>query len=357
MNIVNPGERIGEFPLRGDCPSSDAGCAAVPSEVTDNLPAMPRAIREYDAVELRFNKRFTGNWFFIGSYTWSKLEGNYPGLRNADEDAKQSFGPSDTRDGRASPNVQRAFDQQPMMFDASGSGLPVLGALPTDRPHTFKFFGGYQFNYWGMTSLVSVGQQIFQGNPLSTRWPVFQGDAFAFMFGRETFANITADPTTGAWSLNGFNEGRRTPWFTNSDVNLRHEFKLSKSNEALRFAIELNIVNLFNEANVLTIKDRADRDRRADVVIFPSPSVRPTTCPSGVTPPCFTSASESGQSYPTFYAGFDPIAFANAHLLDGTACAPGSAGCESGITLDSLYGQPIRIQNPRELRFKLQVIF
>ena len=339
--IVNPGERIGEFPLRGDCPSSNAACAAIPSEVTDALPAMPKAIREYDGLELRINKRFTGNWFFIGSYTWSSLEGNYPGLRNADEDAKQSFGPSDTRDGRASPNVQRAFDQQPMMFDASGSGLPLLGALPTDRTHTFKFFGGYQFNYWGMTSMVSVGQQMFQGNPLSTRWPVFQGDAFAFMWGRETFANLTADPTTGAWSLNGFDEGRRTPWFTNSDVNLRHEFKLSKSSEALRFAIELNVANLFNEANVLTIKDRADRDRSADRINFPSPGL----------------ISNSGQSYPAFYRGFDPIAFSNAHLADGTACVAGSAGCIAGIHLDSLYGQPIRIQNPRELRFKLQVIF
>ena len=339
--IVNPGQRIGEFPLRGDCPSSDAGCAAVPSEVTDNLPAMPRAIREYDALELRINKRFTGNWFFIGSYTWSQLEGNYPGLRNADEDSKQSFGPTDIRSGRASPNVQRAFDQQPMMFDASGSGVPVLGKLPTDRPHTFKFFGGYQFKYWGMTSMLSVGQQIFQGNPLSSRFPVFQSDAFAFLWGRETFANLTADPVTGAWSLNGFDEGRRTPWFTNSDVNLRHEFKLSKSNEALRFAIELNVENLFNEANVLTIKDRADRSRTADVISFPSPG--------GI--------SNSGQSYPTFFRGFDPIAFANAHLADGTACVAGSAGCIAGIHLDSLYGQPIRIQNPRELRFKLQVIF
>lgn len=322
--IVNPGERIAEFPLRNDCPSTNPACTA--SEVTDNLPAMPKARRDYDGVEFRFNKRFTGNWFFIGSYTWSRLTGNYPGLRNADEDLKQNFGPLDTRDGRASPNVQRAFDQQPMMFDASGSGKPVFGRLPTDRTHTFKFFGGYRLNWWGMSTLISGAQSLFQGNPLTSRWPYAQGDAFVPYFGREVFADITTD-ANGVWILNGLEEGRRTPWFTNTSANVRHEFKLSQTNEALRFAVELNAENLFNEATIITIKDRADRARGRDVMSFPS------------------AVSNSGESYPTFYAGFDPIAASNA------------GGALSGLRLDTLYGKPIRIQTPRELRLKLQIIF
>ena len=62
------------------------------------------AVRDYDAVEVRVDKRAT-KYFFNGSYTWSRLVGNYSGLASSDEL------------GRTSPNVNRFFD------------LPFLGLI------------------------------------------------------------------------------------------------------------------------------------------------------------------------------------------------------------------------------------
>jgi hypothetical protein len=329
VGILGP---IAFKPLANDCPTCD------------QIPPMPKATRDYDSVEIRFNKRFTGNYFLIASYTWSDLSGNYSGLTSTDEDLLQTFGRHDvsarSQTGRASPNVTRFFDEQTMLFDANGQ--PVFGPLATDRTHTFKAFGGYRFNYWGMDSTVSVNQQIFQGVPLSSRI-MYLIDAPFFPWGRGVFADIVRD-SVGNWVLNGLTPGRTTPTFTNTDLNISHEFKLSKTSEALRLGIELNILNIFNEANVVSIKDRTGRARLADFMTFDDPTPNcnllttdplfPGFFPSG---PC----ANSGQDFPKFFAGFDPIAEVNAQAL----------------RLDTLYGQPLRIQNARTIRIKLRISF
>ena len=90
----------------------------------------PKAVRDYDALELTFDKRLSDRWSARASYTLSRLYGNYPGLSQTDEN------------GRTSPNVGRSFDYPLMAFD--GIGEPVLGRLPTDRPHQFKVQANYE---------------------------------------------------------------------------------------------------------------------------------------------------------------------------------------------------------------------
>jgi hypothetical protein len=46
---------------------------------------IPKPVRTYDAVQLSMNRRFSNNWFFGGSYVWSRLYGNYAGIANSDE--------------------------------------------------------------------------------------------------------------------------------------------------------------------------------------------------------------------------------------------------------------------------------
>ena len=41
---------------------------------------LPKAVRDYDAIELRFEKRLSNNWYLNVGYTWSRLNGNYSGL-------------------------------------------------------------------------------------------------------------------------------------------------------------------------------------------------------------------------------------------------------------------------------------
>ena len=90
-------------------------------------------MREYTGLELRLDKRFSRNWYGNVSYVLSKLFGNYSGLASSDED------------GRTSPNGNRYFDLPELVYDAYGR--QVLGRLPTDRPNTFRAFGGYSFKY------------------------------------------------------------------------------------------------------------------------------------------------------------------------------------------------------------------
>ncbi|MBJ6966122.1 hypothetical protein JG634_19185, partial [Vibrio cholerae] len=49
-----------------------------------------KAIRKYDALELRLDKRLSRNYYFNANYTYSRLYGNYPGLANSFEAGRTS---------------------------------------------------------------------------------------------------------------------------------------------------------------------------------------------------------------------------------------------------------------------------
>ena len=88
---------------------------------------VPKATRQYDAVEFRLQGH-TKDFTFLGSYTYSRLWGNWSGLANADES------------GRSDPGVSRAFDSPFYYIDASGRQTTVFGRLGTDRPNEIKLF-------------------------------------------------------------------------------------------------------------------------------------------------------------------------------------------------------------------------
>jgi hypothetical protein len=113
--IANPGEGVATDIEKDSCPT---------------CPPMPKVKRDYDAMEVKFGRRFANNWMLNASYTLSRLYGNYPGLANSDEIA------------RVAPNVTRLFDGLVMAFNEKGE--VVHGRLNTDRPHQFKLSGAYQ---------------------------------------------------------------------------------------------------------------------------------------------------------------------------------------------------------------------
>lgn len=178
----------------------------------------PKANRDYDAVEFRVDKR-ASNYFFNGSYTYSRLFGNYSGLASSDEL------------GRSSPNVNRFFDLPFLGFNANGD--PDDGRLGTDRPHVFKAFGGYTFNWAGNSSnatTVSAFTTAQSGTPLTTQYQLYQVTS-AILFERGDLG--------------------RTEMFTETDFNIAHNYKFGRDNR-LNLQPFLNIRNLFNESNELT---------------------------------------------------------------------------------------------------------
>jgi hypothetical protein len=187
---------------------------------------VPKAKRQYDAVQLELNRRFSNNWFMGGSYVWSRLYGNYPGIASSDEIRTPTlglvYGADQQQAGlnfRPGGNVNRAWDLDESTWDARGN-LDPKGRLATDRPHVFKLYGAYAFPFG-----TQVGANFYAGSgtPLTT------------------YVN----------TLNGievFVEGRgdmgRTDVLSYTDLLLSHEVRMVNT-QRLRF--ELNVLNLFNQ--------------------------------------------------------------------------------------------------------------
>ena len=211
---------------------------------------LPKAKRDYTAIELTANRRFSRNWFIGGSYVLSRLYGNYPGLVNTDEvtppgrvsvGAQEAFGQR-TRPGT---NASRAWDLDEMMFDSHGN-LGVDGRLPTDRPHVVKAYGSYLFDFG-----TSLGVNFYgaSGTPVSKsvqsiyRYPIL---------------------VEGRGSLG------RTPALTQTNLLVSHEFRLAGSK---RVRLEFNALNVFNQKQVRHVFDTVNRIG-ANGRVLPSSALR-----------------------------------------------------------------------------------
>ena len=174
---------------------------------TNPMTALPKAVRDYDAVELRFEKRLANNWYLNVGYTWSRLNGNYSGLTQSDEN------------GRTSPNVGRLFDYPAMMFDEKGQ--PVFGPLATDRPNQFKTQFIYQFPFG---TSFSANQYLASGLPVSREVGIFPGSNYPLQY-------------------LGRNSDGRTDTFSQTDLYLQHEFTFGQQ----RLQFSFNVFNVFNQ--------------------------------------------------------------------------------------------------------------
>ena len=195
--IANPGEGVATYIEKDSCPT---------------CPPMPKVKRDYDAMEVKFGRRFANNWMFNASYTLSRLYGNYPGLANSDEIA------------RVAPNVTRLFDGLVMAFDETGR--PAYGRLNTDRPHQFKLSGAYQLP----TKTVIAGVwRAASGIPIS-RTAEIVSSTEVFYKGR-------------------LSDGR-TPWLTVLDLSLNQEIPLGG-----RFhgQLAVNVLNAFDQKGVTDV--------------------------------------------------------------------------------------------------------
>jgi outer membrane receptor protein involved in Fe transport len=95
--------------------------------------------RVYNAVQLTASKRFSRDFMVQGSYTYSNLEGNFPGLFSPDT-------------GQLDPNITSMYDLFELLANRNGK-------LPFDRPHAFKLGGYYKFDL-KEAGLVTAGARI-----------------------------------------------------------------------------------------------------------------------------------------------------------------------------------------------------
>jgi hypothetical protein len=174
-----------------------------------NAPYLPKAKREYYAINIALDKRFSNNWQGGMSLTYSRLTGNYSGLASGDE--------SQGGTGRSQPNIERYFDLWYLARDIKLN--PYDGALPGDRPLYFKFYGSYTFKF-GLTAGLIIN--AMSGIPTSTELEA-----------------------TSGWLPYNRNDLGRSPflWFTN--LYLAYDIKI-KGNT--KFQINCNVDNLFDVA-------------------------------------------------------------------------------------------------------------
>ncbi|HSS02017.1 MAG TPA: TonB-dependent receptor, partial [Kofleriaceae bacterium] len=102
--------------------------------------------RDYNALQLTVTRRFSKQLYLQGSYTYSRVMGNYPGLISYDN-------------GQIDPNISSQYDLIELLANREGP-------LPQDRPHYIKLDGYYIFDLHKQGALV-VGARIrsFSGIP------------------------------------------------------------------------------------------------------------------------------------------------------------------------------------------------
>jgi len=250
--IVNPGQNVDKtingyanyLTSIGDAygPGTAAfnGNPATPFGTCTGCPNNPLAVRNYDGLEFRLTKGTSKGWAGMFSYTWSRLWGNYSGLTTTD----QTDGGTT---GRNSPDTTRSFDEPFYYFGANGKSNN--GPLPTDRPNTLKGNVYYQLPWKGMTTTIGLFQVAYQGSPVSSWADVGLGVGSpiegTYIWGRGNWVNATSDASGNTDLGNVY--ARRTPWYTQTDLNLQHAIKVNKNNEHQVLSFTGTFTNLLNQ--------------------------------------------------------------------------------------------------------------
>ncbi len=292
---------------------ANPGRGIVGQPFASGIPATPKAERKYDAFEITLDKRFSNNYFFSGTYTYSRLKGNFSGLASSDER------------GRSSPNVNRFFDLPFLGFDVNGN--PDNARLATDRPHAFKIFGGYTYDWFknGLNSTDFTGAFLgTSGTPISTQVSLF--NANTFVFGRGDLG--------------------RTETFTQTDFAVTHRYKFGEDSR-YSVAFEANFTNLFDEKNVTDIFNilavGSLAGQQSGFNLF-------NNCPGGV-------CDELNTIRAIFNGGIQSqiLNLVNNQVQIGTA--PNGDPVFETITQDARYGQPLSFQQGRQVRFGVRFAF
>ena len=168
----------------------------------------PKAVRDYDAVELVARRRLERNWALTASYVWSRLHGNFSGLSQSDEN------------GRTDPTSASTFDDALGLFD--DDGRVIDGPLATDRPHQVKAQLVYTAPF-GVN--VGVFQMMASGPPVTRLALLAPGQVGVFYAGRAS-------------------DGR-TEKLAQTDVSVQYVRPLGGRT---RLTVGLNVLNVFNYA-------------------------------------------------------------------------------------------------------------
>ena len=183
----------------------------------------PKPERTYDALTLTASKRLARNWLFQGSYTYSRLIGNYNGLYDADN-------------SYFAPNGGNAYDTPDLV-------LNKRGPLANDRPHSGHVDAAYQLPTHAGTWTWGLSFSAFSGIPRNYVGALFSGQQLVFLLPRGSAG--------------------RTPAVTQTDFKIAYRRELSKTTAIEAF---FNLFNIFDQRTALQMDDNYTFDAAAPIV-------------------------------------------------------------------------------------------
>jgi hypothetical protein len=222
--LANPGEWSAdeEDALLDDIAAADAAGDMETGDRLRNELEQFRGIRifdkprrDYNAIQLTATKRFSRSFFLQASYTYSRTQGNFPGLFSADN-------------GQVDPNITSQYDLIELLANRDGP-------LPQDRPHYFKIDGYYIYDLPGTAGSVTTGTRIraLSGTPIDAL-----GRHYLYGFG-ESFVL-----PRGAMGRTEFDWG--------IDIHLAYSRKLGKGMELEVFT---DLYNIFNDQGTFSVDE------------------------------------------------------------------------------------------------------
>jgi hypothetical protein len=176
----------------------------------------PKAVRNYDALNVVLTKTYSNTWLLQASYTLSRLYGNYAGL----------FRPETLQ---LDPNITSDFDLKSLLPNQ-------MGPLPGDRTHQIKIFAAKDF-------LIPAGQDILlgltfrshSGSPLNALGAhAIYGPDEAYVLPRGTGGSLNQDLSVTQ---------ARSPWVHSFDTRIGYSVRLSKDTS---LQASMDIFNLFD---------------------------------------------------------------------------------------------------------------
>jgi hypothetical protein len=170
-------------------------------------PAFPKAVRDYDALELTVDKRLADRWGFRASYLLSRLYGNYDGLAEGGE-------------GQFAANLTGTFNNPIMMF--GHDGRPLLGVLSSDRTHQLKAQAMADFAFG---TSVGASARLLSGTPVTRYAPFIEGHGYSVAYA-------------------GRGSDGRLPALSQIDLYLQHEIRLRGRK---RLQVGVNVMNLLDQ--------------------------------------------------------------------------------------------------------------
>ncbi len=176
--------------------------------------------RVYQALQITATKRFSRAFYMQGSYTYSSLRGNYPGLLSPDN-------------GQLDPNISSQYD----LFELLANRY---GPLPADRPHSVKLDGYYTFDL-GKAGSVTTGARFsaLSGSPIGVlgRHALY-GPKEAFVLPRGS--------------------GGRTAFQTQADLHVAYGRKIG----GIEAQVYVDLLNVFNNQ----VETAVDEEYTTDAV-------------------------------------------------------------------------------------------